>query len=279
MVLTTVIFAAQDGFARYLTQFYNPLQVVTIRYWAFGIFVVLLALQGRGGFRAAVATRHPWMHVLRGLFLAGQICCVIYSFSQIGLVHTHAILAVYPLIVAALSGPILGERVGWRRWLAILLGLTGVLIILQPGVEALAPEAIIMIAAAVMFALYGLLTRYVGREDGATVSLFWTGAVGAVAMTPFGLAVWQPMEPVHMISMAVICCTSITSHFFLIKAYEVAEASAIQPLSYLQLVHVALIGVLIFGETIALNVLIGAGVVVAAGIFTILRTAKVAKGG
>lgn len=277
MLMTTVIFATQDGFSRYLAQFYSPLQIVTIRYWVFGLFVVLLALRNKGGLALVLGTRHRGLHILRGLFLAGQICCVLYSFAVIGLVHTHAILAVYPLMVAALSVPILGERVGWRRWLAILMGLCGVLVILQPGVGAFEPQALVMLLAAVMFALYGILTRYVGRDDGAGVSLFWAGIVGAVAMTPLGLSVWQPMAGEHMISMFVICCTSILSHFLLIKAYEVAEASAIQPLSYLQLVHVSLIGILIFDESIALNVIIGASIVVASGIFTILRTAKVAK--
>ena len=87
-----------------------------------------------------------------------------------------------------------------------------------------------------MFAVYGLLTRYVARKDSATVSFFWTGVVGAVAMTPFGLAHWVWMTPVDWGWMALLCCTAALSHWLLIKSYAVAEASAIQPFAYLQLV-------------------------------------------
>jgi drug/metabolite transporter (DMT)-like permease len=90
----------------------------------------------------------------------------------------------YFLLVAALSGPLLGEKVGWRRWTAIGIGFVGVLIVLQPGVQVFSPYALIPLLAAFLFALYGLLTRYVARKDAASVTFFWAGVVGAVAITP-----------------------------------------------------------------------------------------------
>ncbi len=95
---------------------------------------------------------------LRGLLLAGEICVMVASFTIVGLVESHAVFACYPLLVAALSGPILGEAVGWRRWAAIGVGFVGVLVILQPGVAVFQPASLIALTSATMFALYGLLT-------------------------------------------------------------------------------------------------------------------------
>jgi drug/metabolite transporter (DMT)-like permease len=122
-----------------------------------------------------------------------------------------------------------------------------------------------------MFALYGLLTRYVARFDAAPVSFFWTGVVGAIAMTPFGLANWTWMTPTDWAWMGTLCCTAILGHWLMIRAYAVAEASAIQPFAYLQLVFASGIGLFVFGEVLRVNVAVGAGIVVAAGVFTLWR--------
>jgi drug/metabolite transporter (DMT)-like permease len=122
-----------------------------------------------------------------------------------------------------------------------------------------------------MFALYGLLTRFVGREDSAAVSFFWTGTAGAVLTTALGVWFWEPMAPADWGWMGMLCMTSAFSHYLLIRAYEVAEASAIQPFAYLQLVFVSVFGLTIFGETLRPNVVLGAGIVVLAGLFTLWR--------
>jgi drug/metabolite transporter (DMT)-like permease len=211
------------------------------------------------------------VQVLRGVILVAEIAVLLVAFVKLGLIEAHAVFACYPLLIAALSGPILGEKVGWRRWTAILVGFAGVLIILQPGFAVFSPWALLPLVSATMFAVYGLLTRYVARTDSASVSFFWTGVVGAIAMTPFGLAEWTWMTPADWGWMAVLCCTAALSHWLLIKAFAVAEASAIQPFAYLQLVWASGIGLLVFGETLRINVAIGAGIVVAAGVFTLWR--------
>lgn len=160
---------------------------------------------------------------------------------------------------------------GWRRWSAILVGFLGVLIILEPGVGVFSPWALVPLLSATMFAVYGLLTRYVARKDSASVSFFWTGVVGAVAMTPFGLMHWTWMTPADWGWMGLLCCTAALSHWLLIKSLAVAEASDVQPFAYLQIVWASAIGLYVFGETLRLNVAIGAGIVVAAGIFTLWR--------
>lgn len=278
MIATTLIFAVQDGLSRHLAEHYSILMIVMIRYWFFAAFVTVLAARMGGGLRAAVATRQPVLQVFRGVLLAAEICVTVLAFVVLGLVETHAVFASYPLIVAALSGPVLGERVGWRRWTAIGVGFCGILVILQPGRAAMSPDAGVAFLAAVMFALYGLLTRYAARRDSAATSFFWTGTAGAVAMTLAGLPHLQPIAPADWGFMAALCCTGVLGHWCLIRAYDLAEAGAVQPFAYLQLVFASAVGVAVFGEPLRPAVVLGAALVVAAGLFTLWRARIRASG-
>jgi len=276
MIATTFVFAVQDGISRHLASEYNVLMVVMVRYWFFAAFVTAIAYRKAGGIRAAARTEQPLLQILRGLILATEICVMIYAFTLLGLIESHAVFTSYPLLVAALSGPILGEVVGWRRWTAIFIGFVGVLIILKPGFGVFSTAAIVPLAAALLFALYGLLTRFASRKDTAATSFFWTGVSGSVMMTVIGASYWEPMISSDWIWMGTLCITGALGHWLLIKTYEAAEASAVQPFAYLQLVFVSFIGVLVFGESIELNVAIGAAVVVCAGLFTLWRARKAA---
>ncbi len=271
MIATSLVFAAQDGLSRHLAGQYNVLMVVMIRYWFFAAFVIAIARRQSGSIAAAARTKQPVIQIIRGLMLATEICVMVLAFTKLGLIESHAVFACYPLLVAALSGPILGETVGWRRWTAIGVGFLGVLIILQPGVTVFRVEAVIPLISATLFALYGLLTRYASRKDGTTTSFFWTGVVGAVAMTGVGIWNWEPMTGRDWALMATLCVTGATGHWLLIKCYEVAEASAVQPFAYLQLVFASLIGLVVFGEVLETHVMVGAAIVVAAGVFTLVR--------
>jgi drug/metabolite transporter (DMT)-like permease len=276
MVGAMLIFALQDGISRHLAGAYNVYMVVMIRYWFFAAFVVALAMRQPGGLRAAAISRQPLVQGFRAVLLIAEVIVTVQAFTILGLVETHAVFVCYPLLVAALSGPVLGEHVGWRRWTAIGVGFAGVLIILQPGVRAVSPAALIPLLAAFMFALYSLLTRYVARKDSAAVSFFWTGTVGALGATAVGIWFWQPMTAPDWGWMGLLCVTAATAHWLLIKAYEAAEASAIQPFAYLQLAFIAVLGITIFGETLRPEVVLGAAVVVAAGLFTLWRARVVA---
>lgn len=276
MLATTLVFAVQDGLSRYLAGEYNVYMVIMIRFWFFGLFVVVISARKAGGLRAAARTSQPLLQGFRALLLVAEICVLVAAYIMLGLIELHAIFACYPLLIAALSGPVLGEHVGWRRWTAIGIGFVGVLIILQPGIAVFEPAAIVPLIGAFMFALYGLLTRYAARRDTAATSFFWTGIVGALGMTLVGVWFWQPMTSSDWTLMSVLCLTGVLGHFTLIKCYEVAEASAVQPFAYLQLVFISIIGVTVFGETIRTNVAIGVVIVVGAGLFTLWRQRKTA---
>lgn len=271
MVATTFVFALQDGISRHLASEYNVYMVVMIRYWFFAAFVISVASRSAGGLRAAAATRQPFVQGFRAVLLVAEICVMILGFTLLGLVESHAVFACYPLLIAALSGPVLGESVGWRRWAAIGVGFIGVIIILEPGYGVFKPQAVVPLMAALMFALYGLLTRYVARKDDAATSFFWTGTVGAVAMTTVGVWFWEPMTGPDWAWMGALCITGALGHYTLIKCYEVAEASAVQPFAYLQLVFASALGITVFDETVRINVAAGAALIVGAGLFTLWR--------
>ncbi|MCC0081185.1 MAG: DMT family transporter [Rhodobacter sp.] len=277
MVAVTLVFAIQDGISTHLAGTYNVFMIIMIRYWFFATFVITVASRKAGGIRNAARTNAPKAQVFRGLLLALEILVAVKGFVVLGLVESHAVFAVYPLLIAALSGPVLGERVGWRRWVAIGIGFIGVLVILEPGFGVFRLGALIPFLAALMFALYGLVTRYVGRYDSSAVSFFWTGIMGLIVTTAVGVLHWQPMVGTDWIWMLLLCVTSASSHYMLIRAYEVAEASAIQPFAYLQLVFASIIGIVVFHETLRPNVAIGAAIVVCAGLFTLWRARVVAE--
>ncbi len=271
MIATTAVFASQDAISRHLASEYNVFMVVMIRYWFFAAFVIALAVRKAGGVRRVALTKQPLMQMFRSVLLVVEICVMVTAFTLLGLTESHAVFTSYPLLIAALSGIVLGESVGWRRWTAIAVGFVGVLIILQPSGGVFSIYALVPLASALMFALYGLLTRYVARQDSAATSFFWTGTAGAVAATLIGIWFLEPMTPSDSMWMAALCVTGVTGHFTLIKCYEVAEAGVVQPFAFLQLVFAAALGITIFGETLRINVAIGAAIVVAAGLFTLWR--------
>ena len=275
MIITTIVFASQDGLSKYLATEYNVYMVVMIRYWFFAAFVISMSSRGTGGIKHIAKTKSPLLQIFRSLILVAEMCITILAFTLLGLAETHAIFASYPLIIAMLSGPILGEYVGWRRWLAISVGFIGILIILNPGNGIFSPYALVPLAGAILFALYGLLTRYVGQYDNSSTSFFWTGVVGSIAMTVVGLNFWDPVSKSDWSIMLLLSASGVVGHYLLIKCYEVAEASAVQPFAYLQLIWASMIGIIIFEEQITTNVLIGACIIVGAGLFTLWRERKV----
>ena len=278
MILTTMIFAVQDGISRHLGAHYSVMTVVMIRFWFFAAFVVALSASRSGGIARVARSRALGLQIFRGVLLVAEICVTVLSFVLLGLIPSHAIFATCPLIIAALAGPVLGERVGWRRKAAIGVGLAGVLVILRPGFQVFSPVALVPLLGAFMFALYGLLTRLVARVDSAETSFFWTGVAGAAAITAVAPFWWTPMQGwADWCWMALLCLTGVVGHFLLIKVYEVAEAGTVQPFAYFQLVFVSIMALAIFDERPDVSTVAGAGLILAAGLYTVIREAQLAK--
>ncbi|QXZ79411.1 MULTISPECIES: DMT family transporter [Rhizobium] len=276
-IVAITLFSIQDGISKHLAGAYPPFLVAMIRYWTFALFAIALAARSRGGLAVTVRTRRPWLQILRGLLLAAQIVIVIQSFAMVGLARSQAIFSSGPLIVALLSVPILGEKVGWRRWTAIFVGFLGVLLILKPESGFFDVRFLVPLSSALLFSFYVIVTRLVSRQDASMTSFFYTGVVGAIAMSCIGPFFWMPLTPHDWIWMGLLCLTGMSSHYCLIRAYDLLDAVVIQPLTYLQLVYAAIIGVVVFGEVLTANMVVGAAIVVAAGMFTVWRENVLAK--
>ena len=276
MVAAVATFAAQDGFARHLAEEYTTLMIVMIRYWAFAGFVIFLAIRRPEGPRAAIRSRQLPAHLIRSCLLVAEICLIIWGYTLIGLINSHAVFAICPLLIVALSGPILGERISWQRWAAVAAGMLGVLIILRPGMGVFSWAALLPLAAATLFAMYSVLTRLTTRDEPTFPAFFWPGVIGAVLMTVIGLPHLEPMLPQDMAFLAVYCALSIFSHWLLLKCYEQIEAARVQPYAYLQIVFVTIIGITIYGEVLELPVALGAMVIIAAGLYALSLERKTA---
>ena len=275
MVITTFMFSSMDGVSRYLAEKNNVFTLVTMRYWFIAFVMMVTCLFIKNRISDILNTKQPYIQFSRGVILSLNNCLVVYTFTLLGLVETHAIIACYPLIVAGLSVPFLGERFGWRRWMAIFTGFIGVIIILRPNTNVITEGSIFAIVGAIMFAVYLILTRYVSRSDTAITSFFWTGIGGTVTMSIISLFIWDNILKEDYSWLLLMCILSAGSHFMMVKTLQVAEASVVQPFSYLQLVFGSIIGVTIFSESIDLMIIVGALIVIGSGLFTTWREYKI----
>lgn len=276
MVAAVAAFAAQDAFAKHLAGTYSTQMIIMIRYWVFAGFVLLLALRRPEGPRAAIRSSRLPAHLVRSCLLVAEICLIVWGYTQIGLINSLAVFSVCPLLIVALSGPILGERISWQRWGAVAAGLVGVLVILRPGMGVFSWAALLPLGAAFLFALYSVLTRLTTRDEPTFPAFFWPGVIGAVLMTGLGLPHLEPMRPTDAGFLAVYVALSILSHWLLLKCYEQVEASRVQPYSYLQLVFVTGIGMAVYGEVLELPVALGSAIVVGAGLYALSLERKTA---
>ena len=264
-------FSAMDGVSKHLASEYNAPFVIMIRYHVFTLFVVLLAMRRPGGLRAAFRTRHPVLQWIRGGLLGLVTMIGILLFAEFGLAETHAIFACAPLVVAALSMPLLGEHVGWRRWTAIIVGFVGVLIILRPGSGAINGWVFVAMAMAVTFSFYSVITRLVSRDDDAWTSFFYTAIGGTAVVSLVGPFYWVGISPTDWGWMAALCILSTAGHYLLIRAINEAPPVIVQPIAYLQTVLASAIGIAVFDEALRPTTVIGAAIVIGAGVFTTWR--------
>ena len=275
--LAICIFAGQDAITKYLGDRYPPLFITMIRFWAFAVFVFCFAASSPGGVRGAVTTRRPWLQIVRGLLLVAEIVVIVYSYVHAGLAMSQSIFQATPLIITVLSIPLLGETVGWRRGAAVLVGLVGVLVIINPVDIHFDMSLLLPLGASVLFALYSIATRAVSREDSAVTSLFYAGVAGAVAISLIGPFHWTEVQGADWFALAALCVCGTLSHYFLIRAYGLLPAAEVQPVTYFQLVLNVILAVSLFGEIITPNMVVGAVIVVGAGLFTIWREHQIAK--
>jgi drug/metabolite transporter (DMT)-like permease len=209
------------------------------------------------------------------MLLVVEVCIIVWGYTLIGLINSHAVFAICPLLVVAMSAPLLGEWISPLRWAAVGVGCVGVLVILQPGAEVFSWAALLPLASAVMFALYSVLTRLTTRDEPSFPPFFWPPVIGAVVMAFVGLPYLQAVTPRDAVFLLIYGLLSVLSNFLLQKTYETVEANVVQPFAYLQIAFVAMIGLTFFGETLQTHVVVGVLIVVLAGVFALLQQRRV----
>lgn len=273
LIIATLFFAAQDALTKHLMHTLAASQIVVVRFFFFTLFA-LVYVSRRSSIKVAFRSQQPWTQIARGLLLCFEIIVFSYAIQFLGIAELHAIFACFPLFVTALSVPFLRETVGWRRWLAVFFGFLGTLIILRPGSEVFQPIAAVGMLAALMFALYNILTRKVSHTDSVTTSLLYMGVVGFVGSLLVAPFYWQPISTPDALWLLVISSTAIIGHLLLIKALSLVPAVVLQPFNYFILVWALIIGFLLYDEVLSPTTLVGAGIVVASGVFIARREYK-----
>ena len=271
ILFATFFLALMDGLSRHLAQNYNVFVINMIRSWFFAFIVITLAFRKKGGLYRVLSTPQPLLQITRGILLITAICSGVYSFTKLGLVLTHSLMACYPLIVVALSGPMLNEKVGLSKWLAVLVGFLGVLVILNPFSISLTITSLIPFITAISFSLYTILTRKASIKDDAETSFFWACLISGAVMTIIGPFYYEPILFSDWGILLLLCCAGMAGHFLLTKAYEIAEASSLQPFTYFQLLFASIIGVAIFEDTLNISIFIGGIIIILSGTFVSLK--------
>jgi drug/metabolite transporter (DMT)-like permease len=196
----------------------------------------------------------------------------VMAIGRVPLATASAIGFTSPLLVTALSVPLLGEQVGWRRWSAVLVGFAGALLVIRPGSGLADPAVLLLLVSSACYALYQIATRRVATYDGAATGIVFAALLGSLATTaalPF-VFVW----PRDLFDLALFVCLGLVGgagHYLLIRAFQHGPVAVLSPLGYLELVGTAILGYLIFGNLADAATWIGAGVIIASGLYIALR--------
>ncbi|MBT3358396.1 MAG: DMT family transporter [Rhodospirillales bacterium] len=271
MLLSILIATVMDTTAKYLTQFYPVLQIIWARYifQAVLVFIVLAPRLPR-----LAQTNRLGMQLLRSAILLAASIFFLFGLRSVPLADASAIMFMAPLIVIALSVPLLKERVGPRRWMAVVVGLIGALIIVRPGVGVMQTAALFPVGTAVLYAFYMIATRHLSHTDSPVTTLIYTACVGAVVMSAIAPFVWIAPDMKGWLLLVVLGCLGAGCHFALIKAFDEAAASAVTPFEYSRLIWATVLGFLVFGDLPDGWTIVGATLIVAAGLYVYRRESR-----
>ncbi|MEC7806920.1 MAG: DMT family transporter [Pseudomonadota bacterium] len=269
LIIGMLFFGSMDAVSKHLTSSLPVIEILWVRYLFFALFGFLLAVHYSGlrGLRTSI----PFLQIARGLALVFEIVLFTYAFRYLPLADAHVMAASVPLIVLALAVPILKERVGHRRWFAVVLGFLGVLIILRPGFGNWQPILFLPLLGAFGFAVYLVLTRMAAKFDTIGTSAFYTGLVGLSVLTIFLPVEWKTPTIEEWGWLLLASVLGLCGHISVIKALSMAEASVLQPFFYVVLVWATFLGFLIFDDIPDFITIIGACIIVGSGLYAWYR--------
>ncbi|MHB1101358.1 MAG: DMT family transporter [Devosia sp.] len=272
-----LMFTVIDSCAKWLSGHGMPtIEVVFVRYAGQLLLVSALFLPTRR--TGLVRTRNWKLEVARGFCLLGSTIFNFFAITFLPLTVTASIAFTMPLMLCALSIPLLGETVGWRRWLAILVGFVGVLVIVQPGSAAFHHAVVLSLIGALFTALYMLLTRKLAGVDSTTTQQFYAALVATLCIAPFAFGDWTwPANAAGWFAFATIGAAALIGHQFLTTAHRFAPASVLAPFGYFQIIFMTASSWLIFGQPPDVWIFVGAPIVIGSGLYIWLRERKLQK--
>ena len=228
--------------------------------------------------KALFITANWKLEVLRGICLLATTAGNFLAMRYLPLTVTGALIFTSPLMVCALSGPLLGETIGWRRWLAIGIGFIGILIIVRPGTEAFQPASLLGLGAAFFVALFSIITRKLAGVDTATTQQFYAGAVALIIVTPFAFTDWVwPSNGLTWLAFFGAGTVGMTGHMLISVAHRFAPPSTLAPFNYLNLLYLAMASWLVFNQPPDHWFYLGAGIIIASGLYIWLRERSLNK--
>lgn len=272
MLLAVGFLSVLDAGMKELSAHYPPLQVATLRGAASWPLVVVWILL-RGDARALLRVRWP-LHLLRGVLGVMMLWAFVYGLHALPLTTAYTLFFVAPLIITLLSRPLLGERIGLNRWLAIGGGFAGVLVALRPGVEGtLTWASLAVLLAALGYAVSAITVRVLARTDSTASMVFWMLTMMTVGAGVLGASGWVSLRPEHWLLVAGVGVVGALGQFAITEAFARSEASVIAPLEYTALLWGVAFDALIWGELPGVGTWVGAAIIVACGIY-LIRTER-----
>ena len=268
--LTYICFTLLDGNAKWLIRAVPVLEVVWIRFVSHALLSAGLLLPIHG--RALLASRRLKLQVVRGLLMVSMTALNFTALQYLQLTVTSSIFFSVPIIIALLSVPLLGERMDARRWVAIVIGFCGVLVIVRPFGAGFHPAMLLAVTNAFIYAVFNMMTRRLAAYDKPETTQFLSALVPAIGLAPFALAVWQaPPDALHWTLMLMLGVFGGVGHYFLALAHRYASASTLAPFMYPQVLYMAIFGYLVFGDVPRWPVAVGAAIVIGSGFYLLQR--------
>ena len=265
-----LLFTCLDTSAKVLSQDLDTLQIVWARFVGHAVLVLLVIMPRKG--TRVFATSNLRLQLARSVLLVMSTMLNFTAVSYLPLTTTASIFFTAPLLVAALSVPLLGEFVGWRRWSAIAVGFVGVLVIIRPGAADVHWAVGLCLANALVAALYNLATRKLAARDHSATTSLYSPLVGAVVLLPFLPYVWSPPETVlHWVLLCLLGVFGGVGHWLVIIAHRYAGASVLAPFTYSAILWMTASGYLVFGDLPDKWTIVGAAIVVASGLYVFHR--------
>ena len=271
-LIAFAVFATHDVVIKVLGASFGPAQLVFFStLFAFPMIAVMLMRDKTEGNLRPV---HPWWTAIRTACATTNAIAAFYAFSVLPLAQVYAILFATPLVITILSIPVLGEKVGFHRWAAVVVGLIGVIVVLRPGAEAFTLGHAAALACAFVGGFASIIVRKIGREERTVVLMIYPMLANFIVMGALMTLNYRPLDLTELGGIGAFSALGFIGGLLLIAAYKASEAAVVAPMQYSQIIWATIFGYVFFGETVDLPTVLGASIIIASGLYIVFRESR-----